>query len=59
MRERQVRRVMLKNGDVGRVSMGKGLSKEVSKESGPLRYMAQGVKDCKMYSGGCFVCVRV
>ena len=54
MREKQVRRVMLKNGDVGRVSMGKGLSKEVSKESGPLRYMAQGVKDYKMYSGGCF-----
>ena len=45
---------MLKNGDEGRVSIGKGLSKEVSQDSGPLRYMAGGVKDDGMYSGGCF-----
>ena len=48
MRERQVRRVMLKSGDGGRASMRKGLSKEVSKESGPLRCMAEGVKDYGM-----------
>lgn len=54
MRDRQVRRVMLKNGDVGGVSMGRKLSKEVRKKEGPLQYMAGGIKSYRMYSWGCF-----
>ena len=54
MRDRQVRRVMLKSGDVGCVSMGKKLSKEVSEKEGPLQCMAGGIKSYRMYSWGCF-----